>query len=132
MIERLDHINLRTARLDVMVAWYSEVLGLTPGPRPDFGFPGAWMYAGDRALVHLVGVDPAPSEPGTDLRLEHGAFAARGFAAFHARMTARGERMRLSRVPGFGIVQVNLWDPDGNHLHVDFAEDEVDPALLSG
>ena len=132
MIDRLDHINLRTAQLDRMVAWYGEVLGLTPGARPAFPFPGAWLYAGDQALVHLVGVPQDPADPGTDLRLEHGAFAARGFDRFFARLKARGERYRLSKVPGFPIVQVNLWDPDGNHLHVDFDAAEVDPALWGG
>lgn len=125
MIERLDHINLRTGRLDEMVAWYSEVLGLSEGPRPDFGFPGAWLYAGDLALVHLVGVTPAPSDPGEDLKLEHGAFRATGLRAFLERLDARGEAYKFLRIEDFGILQVNVWDPDGNHLHVDFdlAED---------
>ncbi|MFZ5964307.1 VOC family protein [Thalassococcus sp. BH17M4-6] len=128
MIERLDHINIRTAQLDRMIAWYSEVLDLTPGRRPDFGFPGAWLYAGDHALVHLVGVDSPPTDPGTDLKLEHGAFSATGFAGFKARLEARGERMRVAKLPGFPVVQVNVWDPDGNHLHVDFDAAEVDPS----
>jgi hypothetical protein len=28
------------------------------------------------------------------------------------------------RVPGLGIVQVNVWDPDGNHIHIDFQPSE--------
>ena len=128
MIEGLDHINIRTARLDEMIAWYGAVLGMHPGPRPDFPFPGAWLYAGDRALVHLVGVEAEPTDPGQDLRLEHGAFRASGYRALKVLLEDRGERFRLSKVPGFPIVQVNLWDPDGNHLHVDFDEAEVDPA----
>lgn len=130
MIERLDHINLRTAQLDIMIDWYGDILGLTPGPRPDFGFPGAWLYAKGQALVHLVGVAAPPTDPGTDLKLEHGAFAATGFAVFKARLDARGERMKLVKLPGFPIVQVNIWDPDGNHLHVDFDAAEVDPKAL--
>ncbi len=41
-------------------------------------------------------------------------------AAFIDRLEARGERYRLNPIEDFGIVQVNLWDPDGNHIHVDF------------
>lgn len=124
MIEALDHINIRTHRLGPMIDWYREVLGMEPGPRPDFGFPGAWLYANGRALVHLVEVEAEPAEPGDDLRLEHGAFAASGLERFLERLDARGERYRLVRIEDFGIVQVNVWDPDGNHLHVDFGTAE--------
>ena len=132
MIERLDHINIRTARLDAMVGWYRDVLGMETGPRPDFGFPGAWLYANGAALVHLVGVEAEPTDPGTDLRLEHGAFRATGLAGFLERLEARGERYRLLRIEDFGILQVNVWDPDGNHLHVDFALSEADGATGPG
>lgn len=131
MIERLDHVNLRTAQLDAMIDWYGEVLGLLSGPRPDFPFPGAWLYAGEQALVHLVGVDPAPTDPGEDLKLEHAAFSATDYAGIKARIEASGSRMTVVKVPGFPIVQINVWDPDGNHLHIDFHSDEVDPADYS-
>lgn len=123
MIERLDHINLRTGRLEAMIAWYAEVLGMEPGPRPGFGFPGAWLYAKGQPLVHLVGVETAPGAQG-DLTLEHGAFSATGLKGFLERLEARGERYRVARIEEFGIVQVNVWDPDGNHLHIDFAAAE--------
>ena len=131
MIEGLDHINIRTHRLDDMVAWYCEVLGFENGPRPDFPFPGAWLYAGGAALVHLVGVAAEPTDPGQDLRLEHGAFRAKGYAEMKQRILASGGRINVVKVPGFPIVQINVWDPDGNHLHIDFHSDEVDPADYS-
>jgi len=120
MIERLDHINLRTARLDEMIDWYRRVLDMEPGKRPDFGFPGAWMYANGQALVHLVETDPEPGSDPADLKLEHGAFQARDIKAFIAKLDGLGERYERFKVPGFGVEQVNIWDPDGNHLHVDF------------
>ena len=123
MIERLDHINLRTARLDEMIEWYGRVLDMHPGARPDFGFPGAWLYAGGQALVHLVEVGVEPGSDASDLKLEHGAFSARGLTGFEARLKDMGERYRRVAVPGFPIVQVNIRDPDGNHLHVDFDPD---------
>lgn len=127
MIERLDHINIRTARIDAMIAWYGEVLGMHPGPRPAFDIPGAWIYAGDQAAVHLVEVPVQPTDPGTDLKLEHGAFRATGLKEFLALLESRGERYELTRIPDFRIIQVNVWDPDGNHLHIDFdlGEDEA-------
>jgi len=130
MIEALDHLNMRTARLAEMVAWYERILLMTPGPRPDFEFPGAWLYVGDHALVHLVEVAGEPVN-GSDLKLEHGAFRARGLTDLIARLEDAGERYKLSPVPGFPVIQVNIWDPDGNHLHVDFDIAEAQAAGLA-
>jgi catechol 2,3-dioxygenase-like lactoylglutathione lyase family enzyme len=124
MIEGLDHINIRTGNLNAMVAWYRDVLGMEQGARPDFDIDGAWMYAGGKPIVHLVKVDKTPKD-GDDLRLEHGAFRASGYAGFIERCEGSGTRYRLAPVPGMPIVQVNVWDPDGNHLHLDFDAAEV-------
>ena len=118
-MNRLDHVNVRTANLDTMIAWYGEMLGMRPGPRPDFDFPGAWLYAGEAAVVHLVGVSDPPA-PGENLTLEHFALSATGLTDLLARVEASGARHFLRKVPSFPIVQVNLWDPDGNHIHIDF------------
>lgn len=121
----IDHANVRTANLDAMVAFYTDVLGFRLGERPEFGFPGAWLYLGDQACIHLVGVENAPRTTG-NLGLEHIAFRASGYAQFLADLERRGIPYRLARVPGMPIVQVNLHDPDGNHLHIDFDTAEAD------
>lgn len=128
MIEDLDHINIRTSRLAEMIDWYGKVLGMKPGPRPDFSFPGAWLYAKEQAMVHVVEVKAEPGSDPDDLKLEHGAFRATGFDEFIAKLDQMGEKYELTRVPTFPIVQVNIWDPDGNHLHIDFHADEA-PAV---
>lgn len=125
-IGRLEHVNVRTAKLDAMIAWYKRILDMDTGPRPDFDFPGAWLYADGSPFIHLVGVAAEPSDPQEDLKVEHFAFSARGLGALLARAEAAGEKTGLRRVPGFPIVQVNLWDPDGNHLHIDFDVAEAD------
>lgn len=119
-IRGFDHVNLRTANLEAMVRWYGEVLGMRPGLRPDFDFAGAWLYCGDQALVHLVEVAEPPRaiEP----RIEHFALKATGLRAFLAHLEAKGVPYRLGEPPGTGITQVNIHDPDGNHIHVDFRE----------
>ncbi len=116
----LDHLNIRTSRLEVLVKWYEQILGLGRGDRPAFPFNGAWMYLGDRPFVHLVEVEKNLAPDPKTLTLEHGAFRASGFDDFIAVLKAAGEKMRIEKVIGFPIVQVNIWDPDGNHLHIDF------------
>ena len=125
MIARLDHVNIRTANLQLLVRFYSDVLGLVEGERPPLGFPGAWMYAGDAPVIHLVGVPEQPTPSGS-LRLEHFAFSASGLPAFLARLGAHDVEHRQSRQPGTGNVVINLRDPDGNRLHVDFAASEAE------
>ncbi len=128
MIETLDHVNIQTRQLSVMVDWYRDVLGLSEGPRPDFPFPGAWMYAGDRPIVHLV-EEPNVPRGGGPLALEHAAFRASGLKDFLARLDARGERYSVGGADFLPIVLVNVWDPDGNHLHVDFAKAEAEGVI---
>ena len=124
-IKQLDHVNLRTANLAGMTAFYRDVLGFAEGPRPPFEFGGAWLYCSGQAAVHLVEVErqPATQEP----QLEHFAFQAEGMADFLARLRGAGVAYEIRVVPEFEIRQVNIFDPDGNHLHIDFQPgDEAD------
>ncbi|MTI01374.1 VOC family protein [Roseibium sp. RKSG952] len=124
-IERLDHVNIVTTRLPDMVAWYAEVLGLKPGARPDFPFPGAWLYAGDHAVVHLVGNEGTPNVGSeVKLKLEHFALSATGLSAFEEKLISSQIQYRKTEVPGARMVQVHVADPDGNHIHIDFEETE--------
>ena len=127
-LNRLDHVNVRTANLDAMVDWYRTVLGMESGKRPPFSFPGAWLYAGDHAVVHLVGVEDAPKsiEPG----IEHFSISATGLAELLETLKQTGTEYRASRVPGYGILQINVFDFDGNHIHIDFSPEEADAAGL--
>ena len=52
----LDHFNIRTRNLAETVRFYEDVLGLEKGPRPNFAFPGAWMYSEGKPVVHLVDI----------------------------------------------------------------------------
>jgi catechol 2,3-dioxygenase-like lactoylglutathione lyase family enzyme len=123
MIRRLDHVNVRTANLETLARFYTQALGLERGERPPLGFPGAWMYAGDQAVIHLVGVERQPQPEGS-LRLEHFAFSASGLGEFLARLQQQGVDFKQTRQAGTGNVVVNLMDPDGNRLHVDFPASE--------
>ena len=124
-VGKLDHINLRTHRLDKMVEWYGRVLGMPSGWRPNFPFPGAWLYADGVPTVHLNGCDHV-AEQQSDLTMEHFALQAKGLKTFIERLERDGERYRVAAVPGAPIVQVNVWDPDGNHIHIDFAATEAE------
>ena len=118
----LDHVNIRTARLGEMTAFYTEVLGLRPGIRPPFAFGGAWLYCDGAAAVHLVEVPEAPKAGAP--RIEHFAFRAAGLADFLAQLRGLDVAYRISIVPGMNLRQVNIYDPDGNHIEIAFAAEE--------
>jgi catechol 2,3-dioxygenase-like lactoylglutathione lyase family enzyme len=135
-VKDLDHVNLRTANLAGMVAFYEKVLGLTLGPRPAFGFDGAWLYSGERATVHLIAVPQAAGIPDSGpagLQLEHFAFTGEGLTDFMAQLRHHKVPYRPVAIQDFNIVQINLHDVDGNHLHIDFApEDGADLSVYEG
>jgi catechol 2,3-dioxygenase-like lactoylglutathione lyase family enzyme len=123
-LKRLDHVNIRTANLAAMMDWYRDILGMESGPRPDFKFGGAWMYLDGFPIVHLVEV--AKPATGADPRLEHFAISGVGLADFLAHLRRHKVAYKCGVAPGegFGISQINIWDPDGNHVHVDFGATE--------
>ncbi len=122
----LDHVTIRTARLGTLTDFYTRVLGLGPGKRPPFDFAGAWLYCNGQAALHLVEVADSPEVPAP--RIEHFAFRAEGgaenLAEFLARLREFDVAHRSAVVPEFGIRQVHLRDPDGNHVEIAFAPEE--------
>lgn len=124
-INSFDHVNIRTANLSTMIEWYADVLGFPTGPRPDFSFHGAWLYLGNLAVIHLIEVSEPPQVAG-NIALEHFAFRATDMLGMRAHLDARGVAYSTDPVPGFPVVQINLHDPDGNHIHIDFDRAEYD------
>lgn len=122
----LDHVNLRSAHLGEMVAFYRDLLGLSEGPRPPFSFDGAWLYIGEKPALHLVAVETSPS--GREPRIEHFAFRAVDFPTYRERLKAAGVPHRLSTIPETGMLQIHTQDPDGNHVEINFAAEEAPAA----
>ena len=107
----LDHVNVRTARLGEMTAFYAEVLGLRPGVRPPFSFGGAWLYCDGRAAIHLVGVaDERTRDTGP---LDHIAFEARDYDGARDKLSQRGLKFKTREFPEFELRQIFVDDPNG-------------------
>jgi catechol 2,3-dioxygenase-like lactoylglutathione lyase family enzyme len=118
-LQKLEHINVYCADLAISRSFYTEVLGLEDGPRPDFGIPGAWLYLGDQAVVHLVGGRHGDSPLNTG-PFDHIAFEARDFQSMKAKMQALGLKIQENDVPDFKIQQLFLHDPDGVKIELNF------------
>ncbi len=121
----MNHFTVLTDDVTVTVAFYREFLGLTEGPRPPLGFPGAWLYAGTQAVVHVVG-----GRPRSELRagvIDHMAFSATGLAAAVAALDAKGIAHQCRKQVGSGVWQVFFHDPNGAKVELDFAPEEPAP-----
>ncbi len=118
-LTRLDHFTILCADLDRSRKFYSDVLGMTDGDRPAFGFPGAWLYVGDRPVVHLIG---GQNEKGisTTGSVDHVAFAGADLPAMRSRFQSLNIAFDERGVPGRPLRQVFLKDPDGVTIEINF------------
>ena len=62
----LDHFNIRTRKLADTVRFYEEVLEFENGDRPNFSFPGAWMYSEGKPVVHIVDISKTDEQQKPD------------------------------------------------------------------
>ena len=126
----MDHFTILTENVAATVAFYGELLGLEPGPRPPFDFPGAWLYGAGpgiepRPILHVVGGRPLPDEP--QGVIDHMAFSATGLAETVRLLDARGLEYRLQHLPGNSLWQLFFFDPSGARVELDFRGEETAP-----
>jgi catechol 2,3-dioxygenase-like lactoylglutathione lyase family enzyme len=117
----IDHINISAPLplLEQVRDFYCAIFGLEDGFRPAFSRRGFWLYAEDRALIHLIESEDhfASEQPGY---LDHVAFRLTGLAGLIARLDARAVQYRLSQRPELGMTQVFFTDPAGTGLEANF------------
>lgn len=142
-LQRLQHVLIQTTDLAATVRWWEEVLGLVPGPHPDFGFPVAWLYLGEEDVLHVTeggaGVSAnrqaylsqeSQATRGTGV-LDHVAFHATDLAGTIARLKQHGVRYTSRRVDAQGLFQLFLFDPNGVKVELNFDGREADAAGIT-
>lgn len=140
-LSSLDHCSIRTVKLEETRDFYVDLLGMIDGERPDFDFPGNWLYVDGRPVIHLVGVDPDdPSgliaHLGGDVDAEkldgsggsgafdHVAFRAREPEKLMALLKARNIGFRERKVPDLDLFQIFIEDPNGITVELNYFADE--------
>jgi len=111
-ITGLDHVNIRTTDLARTQAFFTDVLGLSVGWRPNFPFGGAWLYIGDKDIVHLVEVG-RPGAASRGSALDHFAFAIDDLEDAAGRLDAAGMAYERSEAPNGGIRQLFVTERNG-------------------
>ena len=120
-VEALDHFTIVTDDLETSVAFYTDVIGLRNGERPPFEFPGAWLYCGERAVLHLINA-PEGREMGV---IDHAAFRLTGYGEMKARLKKGDIKYRETQLPGWGTTQVFVNTPDNAVVELIFQPDDV-------
>jgi len=115
---RMDHVSFAVRDLGRSLTFYRDVLGLELAPRPDLGFPGAWLQAGE-AQVHLIQIpsdfDAGSPPPALNPIAGHAAFGIDDYDAALSALRGRGlEVLTL----GADAAQMWVRDPDGNIIEL--------------
>lgn len=109
------HASLIVADTHRALAFYRDVLGLALDPRPDLGYPGAWLRIGAHQLhlMELPNPDPREGRPAHGGRDRHLAFSVADLDALTGRLESAGVAYRMSRS---GRRALFCRDPDHNAL----------------
>jgi len=124
-VSGMNHFTVLTDDLDATITFYVDILGLSVGARPDLGFPGAWLYAGGQAILHVIAGRALPADPRGVI--DHMAFTAHDLRGVTARLGQRGVVYDLRRQASTGAWQLFCFDPSGARVELDFAADEPAP-----
>jgi len=138
----LNHFSIRSLEIEKTTDFYSKLLGLTVGPRPEFPFPGVWLYNGDEsswanAVLHLIAVDKNdpnglkkylgerdPSSLYGSGAVDHIAFFATGLEEKIALLKNLDIPFRERTVPVIGLHQIFLDDPNGIVIELNYPASE--------
>ena len=134
LINSLDHCSIRTTKLQETRDFFVDILGLEDGERPDFPFPGAWLYTDSTAVIHLIGVDPDdPSglqqyvgcEISTEalqgsVAFDHIAFRANDPSVLTERLKQADYEYRERQVPNMNLFQIFVEDPNGITIELNY------------
>lgn len=127
-VSALNHYTIRCApgELPALDDFYTRVMGLQKGRRPEIPAPGTWLYAGGMPIVHLYAILDAvepPQSPATG-PLDHIAFRGHDLEATKDHLRSQGVAFEQAPVPGWAIEQVFVRDPKGLKIELSFFMDE--------
>lgn len=127
-LHHIDHYTIEAADIEATKRFYCDLLGLYVGARPPLSFPGVWLYSeNDQPTVHVIGArdgDAKRQAAKTGL-LHHVAFACSGAEKVRARLEAAHIDFNVVVLPGSGVTQFFMKDPDGIAVELNFPPSET-------
>ncbi len=128
-VQGMNHFTVLSDDLEVTKKFYCDLLGLEVGPRPNFQFPGWWLYSGDTPVLHVIHRNKLDVGAGV---IDHMAFTATDLPGTAAKLDKAKVTYELRRLPQGGP-RAGLWqmffdDPHGAKVEFDFDKEEKAPA----
>lgn len=123
-VTEINHVNFRTDRetMHQLRDFYCDIIGLTIGKRVASTSYGYWLYIGDNDVVHLAGYKtPTPPDINVHGTYDHVSFTFTDMPAMEAHLTAN-KLAYTTRELANGVRQINLKDPAGNGVELNFEE----------
>ena len=123
-LTEINHVNFRTDRetMHKLRDFYCDILGLTVGKRVASTTYGYWLYIGDNDVVHLAEYKtPEPPQLNVHGTFDHVSFTCTDMPAMEAHLTNHGV-LYTTRILANSIRQINLKDPAGNGVELNFEE----------
>ena len=123
-VRGLGHVNLRASAETVehLRRFYIDVIGLSEGHRPVFrsGSSGYWLYAGDRAVMHLSIAQNGGDSAQPAGVFNHFAFDCDDLEAARARLDIAGIKYETDIVDELHQTQLFFTDPAGIGVELTF------------
>ncbi|MFN7086146.1 MAG: VOC family protein [Burkholderiales bacterium] len=145
-LHHLEHFLIQCADIDATKNWYVQVLGLREGPHPDFKFPVAWLYLGDKDVLHLTQGGKNVNDNrkrylgqqsdalhGSGV-VDHVAFRCTGLRDVMEHLRQQKIEFRQRMVNDQGLYQLFLIDPNGVKIELNFSNAEaqgMQPELMA-
>ncbi|MFN0086777.1 MAG: VOC family protein [Blastocatellia bacterium] len=116
-IEGFHHAGFLVTDIERAAAFYENVLGLKPLPRPDLDFPGRWYDLHNGQQLHLMCVTAMPGHADPPRHDRHIAISVPDTTETEAQLKAMG--ILVSYGSGrSGNPQLFIRDPDGNTIEL--------------
>jgi catechol 2,3-dioxygenase-like lactoylglutathione lyase family enzyme len=117
-VKAVNHVGRITKRVEASRNFYRDVLGFREVARPNFDFPGAWLF-NYGLMIHLIYNEGAGDPEGEiQTRHDHLALHCDDLERAEQLLQEHGVPFRKNVIADRGITQLFCRDPDGHHVEI--------------
>ena len=123
-VHNIHHLNICSppAMIEELREFYTNVIGLTEGWRPDVPVAGHWLYIDDKPVIHLMESNTLESKddiPEAGV-LDHFAFSCTNLNQMENHLTSMGQHYTRTDISSAKIIQLVITDPIGINVELNF------------